>query len=122
MTEADKALSLALFAGNPGKKFIFQESVSGIKLLASPFEVLTAEYALNRTLHLAGHVSVKDFLHYLGYTRDVPINGKLGWSTNTAASKGRKWIDLTRDFHQENGTFLIDYISPPEFDYMEAWE
>lgn len=118
----ESILSSTLLNSNPDKKFVFIEGTSGIEIMASPFEVLAAEYGLNRLFILQGYASVENFLRMLGYTGEISINGDLGWSFDLAAEEGWQWIDFTHDFIKKRGAFMIDYPFPPEFDYMEAWE
>lgn len=115
--------SCILVNNSPGTKFVWVEAVSGVELTASPFEVLAAEYELNRLFQLQGYVSVNDFLLLLGYKGPTPINNDLGWSIDKAAADGWYWIDFSPPtFLKNEGKILIDYIIPPEFDYLEGWE
>ena len=85
-------------------------------------EIMDAEYQINRSFILRGHVSLNDFYSFLGLDWIVEGEDK-GWSEYIGETTyGYRWIDFEHRFTTTDDgleCYILDYPFPPHEDYLD---
>lgn len=107
-----------LHVGEPDRKAIFYEEISGESIACYEREVMDAEYHLNRNFALRGTASLNEFYSFLGLPETV-YGEEVGWTM----ADGYSWIDFEhRLVSRDDGgddIYAIDMIFPPHAQYLD---
>ena len=111
--------------GKPEEKtVIFIDEFMNTKFESTKEAVLAAEYEMNRTFALRGHVSMGDFYRYLGlddvYADQGPLLERFGWSYDMGTDMGYEWIDFSNRKVEDADveTYTIGYPFEPVLGYL----